>query len=163
MKLDKEMAYLLLGTNLGNRAYNLQHAITVIDSTIGEVFAKSGIYETDAWGKTDQPSFLNQAIGIYTNLPPMQLLDKLLAVEQQMGRVRLERWGERLIDIDIIFYGNEIIADKKLHLPHQEMHNRRFVLEPLNEIAADVEHPVLRQKVSNILTNLTDNLSVKKI
>ena len=163
MKLDSNTAYLLLGTNLGNRAQNLATAIAYIEREIGEVFAKSSVYETAAWGKTDQPGFLNQAIAVNSELEPLHMLKLLLAIEQKMGRVRLERWGERLIDIDIIFYGNEIMQNPSLILPHPEMHKRRFVLVPLNEIAGNFIHPVFKQKISSILFNLSDKLTVYKI
>jgi len=164
MELELKDAYLLLGTNLGDRMQNLTTAIAFIAKEIGHVFAKSSVYETAAWGKTDQPGFLNQAIAVKSDLAPMQLLKVLLAIEQKMGRVRLERWGERLIDIDIIFYEDIIVQDNDdLHLPHPEMHKRRFVLAPLNEIAADFIHPIFKEKISSILTNLTDELTVEKI
>lgn len=163
MKLEQTKAYLLLGTNLGDRAQNLNTAIAFIEKEVGEVFKKSSVYETAAWGKTDQPGFLNLAIGVKTDVAPLVLLNILLGIEKKMGRVRMERWGERLIDIDIIFYADKIVNDDQLTLPHPEMHKRRFVLEPLNEIAADFVHPILKEKVSSILSNLTDELTVEKI
>ncbi|RWU08211.1 2-amino-4-hydroxy-6-hydroxymethyldihydropteridine diphosphokinase [Pedobacter chitinilyticus] len=164
MKLDSRDAYLLLGTNLGDRLENLNTAISYVDNEVGAVFAKSSVYETEAWGKTDQPGFLNQAIAVKSNMPPLQLLQTLLAIEQKMGRVRLERWGERLIDIDLIFYGDLVLSNGEvLQLPHPEMHHRRFVLEPLNEIAENFIHPVFKEKISSILANLTDKLTVQKI
>lgn len=164
MKLDSRDAYLLLGTNLGDRLENLKNAISHVEEEIGGVFAKSSVYETEAWGKTDQPGFLNQAIAVKSDLSPLQLLQTLLAIEQKMGRVRLERWGERLIDIDLIFYGDTVLSEGTvLQLPHPEMHNRRFVLAPLNEIAENFIHPVFKEKVSSILANLTDKLTVQKI
>lgn len=162
--LEQQVAYLLLGSNMGDRDSNLSTAIALINKEIGNVFAVSSIYETAPWGKTDQPGFLNQALGLTTNLPPLQLLQTMLGIEQQMGRVRLEKWGQRLIDIDLIFFGEDtIIDDAQLSLPHPEMHKRRFVLEPLNEIAADYIHPVFKEKVSSILTNLSDELTVQKL
>ncbi|MDQ8005849.1 MAG: 2-amino-4-hydroxy-6-hydroxymethyldihydropteridine diphosphokinase [Pedobacter sp.] len=164
MKLEQQEAYLLLGTNMGDRAQNLITAIAFIERQVGSVFVKSSIYETAAWGKTDQPGFLNQAIGVRTDLQPLQMLRALLAIEQKMGRVRLERWGQRLIDIDIIFYEDVIcLDDSDLQLPHPEMHKRRFVLEPLNEIAGNFVHPIFKKKVSSILSNLTDELTVEKL
>lgn len=163
MELDINTAYLLLGTNMGDRLENLNTAISYIENEVGKVFAKSGIYKTEAWGKTDQPSFLNQAIGVESNLQPLVMLKTILAIEQKMGRVRLEKWGQRLIDIDMIFYGNEIISNQDLQLPHPEMHKRKFVLEPLNEIAENFIHPIFKQKVSSILINLTDELTVEKL
>lgn len=164
MRLDNREAYLLLGTNLGDRLENLKVAVSHVERAIGAVFAKSSVYETEAWGKTDQPGFLNQAIAVKSELPPMELLQSLLDIEQKMGRVRLERWGERLIDIDLIFYGDLVVSEGEvLQVPHPEMHHRRFVLEPLNEIAENFIHPVFKQKVSSILANLTDKLTVQKI
>lgn len=164
MKLDSRDAYLLLGTNLGDRLENLNTAISYVENEVGAVFAKSSVYETEAWGKTDQPGFLNQAIAVKSNMSPLQLLQTLLAIEQKMGRVRLERWGERLIDIDLIFYGDLVLSNGEvLQLPHPEMHHRRFVLEPLNEIAENFIHPVFKEKISSILANLTDKLTVQKI
>lgn len=163
MELEQTKAYLLLGTNLGDRAQNLNTAIAFIEEEVGEVFKKSSVYETAAWGKTDQPGFLNLAIGIKTDVEPFVLLNILLGIEKKMGRVRMERWGERLIDIDIIFYADQIVNDEDLTLPHPEMHKRRFVLEPLNEIAADFVHPTLKEKISSILSNLSDELTVEKI
>jgi 2-amino-4-hydroxy-6-hydroxymethyldihydropteridine diphosphokinase len=162
--LEQQVAYLLLGSNMGDRDSNLGTAIALINKEIGNVFAVSSVYETAPWGKTDQPGFLNQALGLTTNLPPLQLLQAMLGIEEQMGRVRLEKWGQRLIDIDLIFFGEDtIIDDAQLSLPHPEMHKRRFVLEPLNEIAADYIHPVFKEKVSSILTNLSDELTVQKL
>jgi len=163
MKLDSRDAYLLLGTNLGDRKQNLENAIAYIENEAGQVFAKSSVYETEAWGKTDQPGFLNQAIAVKSTLPPLELLKTLLAIEQKMGRVRLEKWGQRLIDIDLIFYGDVIANNEALQLPHPEMHRRRFVLEPLNEIAENFIHPIFKEKVSSILANLTDELTVQKL
>jgi len=163
MELERKNAYLLLGTNMGDKIQNLNTAIAYIEKEVGKVFAKSNIYETAAWGKTDQPSFLNQAIGVQSELEPLQMLETLLNIEQKMGRVRIEKWGQRLIDIDIIFYGDEIWEGDDLKLPHPEMHKRRFVLEPLNEIAENFIHPIFREKVSSILINLTDELTVRKL
>ncbi|WP_461790153.1 2-amino-4-hydroxy-6-hydroxymethyldihydropteridine diphosphokinase [Pedobacter sp.] len=162
--LEQKEAYLLLGTNLGDRSGNLRKAVELIDYEVGKVFICSSVYETAAWGKTDQPGFLNQALGVKSALTPLTMLEALLHIEQKMGRVRLEKWGERLIDIDLIFYGKDtILNEQHLKLPHPEMHKRRFVLEPLNEIAGDYIHPVFKEKVSSILSNLNDELAVQKI
>lgn len=164
MQLEKQKTYLLLGSNLGDRETYLNNALKLIAEEVGEIKLKSSIYETAAWGKTDQPGFLNLAVEVETNLTPLALLKTVLQIEESLGRVREERWGARLIDIDIILYGSEVvsIADE-LQIPHPEMQNRKFVMEPLAEIAPDLIHPVLQQSVSEILASLTDSLSVSKI
>lgn len=158
-----QVAYLLLGSNLGDRQLHLLTAINKLAAQVGAVVAKSSVYETAAWGNTDQPGFLNQAIAVKTTATPLMLLRSLLAIELQMGRVRKEKWGQRLIDIDLILFGNEIINTAELQLPHPEMQNRKFVLVPLNEIAPNIIHPILKQKISQILSTLNDDLAVCKI
>lgn len=164
MALEQTTAYLLLGGNLGDRKKNLEDAIVHLNNEVGEILSKSSVYETAAWGKTDQPTFLNQAIGISTNLTALQVLKKALSIEQKLGRIRKDKWGERLIDIDLILYGNEVInIEDKLQIPHPQMQNRKFVMLPLKEIAADVMHPVLQKTIFEIATNISDNLDVKRI
>lgn len=158
-----QVAYLLLGSNLGDRQLHLRTAIAMLATQVGAIVAESSVYETAAWGKTDQPGFLNQAVAVTTTATPLTLLRSLLAIELQMGRVRKEKWGQRLIDIDLILFGNEIINTAELQLPHPEMQNRKFVLAPLNEIAANIIHPILKQKISQILSTLNDDLAVCKI
>ena len=164
MALEQTTAYLLLGGNLGDRKKNLEDAIVHLNNEVGEILSKSSVYETAAWGKTDQPTFLNQAIGISTNLTALQVLKKALSIEQKLGRIRKDKWGERLIDIDLILYGNEVInIEDKLQIPHPQMQNRKFVMLPLKEIAPDVMHPVLQKTIFEIATNISDNLDVKRI
>lgn len=164
MFLDIKDVYLLLGSNLGDRLKYLNDAIEKINNEVAEVFVRSSVYETAAWGKTDQPGFLNQAIGIKTNLPALEVLEKVLKIEHELGRVRLVRWGERVVDIDLILYGDEAInIENKLYIPHIEMQNRKFVLMPLAEIAAHVVHPVLHKTISYLLKNVKDTLPVTKI
>lgn len=164
MGLDSKNVYLLLGSNLGNRKSLLADAIGAIDQRIGVVFAKSSWYETAAWGNEDQPSFLNIAVGLKTALEPLQVLTEALAIEQELGRVRHEKWGSRLIDIDIILFGDLVVdLGPTLQIPHPQMQYRKFVLEPLAEIAGTAIHPVFQQQVSEILSILDDNLTVTKI
>jgi len=164
MALEFTTAYLLLGSNLGNRSEILEKAIELVRENIGEVSRKSSLYETDAWGKTDQPVFLNQAIAVDTALTALEVLDKALAIEQKLGRVRKEKWGERLIDIDLILFGEEVInIEDRLQVPHPQMQFRKFVMEPLNEIASESIHPILNLTISEITKNITDNLEVKKL
>jgi len=163
MLSDKNTVHLLLGSNLGNREKLIDDALNLLAERVGTIQLKSSIYETAAWGKIDQPSFLNVAVAIHTVLQPLQLLETVLKIESDLGRVRHEKWGSRMIDIDIIFYGEEIInIEDKLHIPHPELQNRKFVLLPMAEIAAYFIHPVLGQTISELLTNLTDELTVLK-
>ncbi|WP_443939594.1 2-amino-4-hydroxy-6-hydroxymethyldihydropteridine diphosphokinase [Pedobacter sp. MW01-1-1] len=164
MALEHTIAYLLLGSNLGDREELLLKARVLIEQNIGKVIATSSLYETAAWGKLDQPAFLNQAIGVETALEAIDVLDKALEIELQLGRVRFEKWGERVIDIDLVLFGSEIIdMGEKLQVPHPHMQNRRFVMEPLAEIAGELIHPVLEETIAHIAENVADSLTVKKI
>lgn len=162
--LEYSTAYLLLGGNLGNREANLKQAIELLGDKIGKVSAVSSLYETAAWGKTDQPAFLNQAVALQTKLSALEVLDLALSIEQELGRVRKDKWGERLIDIDLILFGDQIInMPDKLQVPHPHMQHRKFVMEPLAEIAPDVVHPVLRKTILSIWRSINDPLEVKKL
>ncbi|RLJ80175.1 2-amino-4-hydroxy-6-hydroxymethyldihydropteridine diphosphokinase [Pedobacter alluvionis] len=162
--LEYSTAYLLLGGNLGNREANLKKAIELLNDKIGKVITSSSLYETAAWGKTDQPAFLNQAIALQTNLSALEVLDLALSIEQELGRVRKDKWGERLIDIDLILFGDQIInIPDKLQVPHPHMQDRKFVMEPLAEIAPEVIHPVLGETILSICRNINDPLEVKKL
>ena len=158
------IAFLLLGTNMGNRLQNLQQAIKKIasHSETVRVIKSSCVYETAAWGKLEQDDYLNQAVKIETTLLPEQLLEVTASVETAMGRTRKKIWEPRIIDIDIIFYNQEIIKGKKLTLPHPHLQERRFVLMPLAEIAADFTHPVFKKSVRSLLQECSDPLWVKK-
>ncbi len=155
--------YLLLGSNLGNRQLFLQDAARYIEKSAGKILTRSGIYETQSWGKTDVPDYLNQVLLIQTELSPHLLLAELLNIEIMLGRQRLEKWGSRTVDIDILFYGDEIINESNLTIPHPELHNRRFTLEPLAEITPDLWHPILNKTVLSLKNELKDSLAVKKI
>lgn len=155
--------FLLLGTNIGDRNKNLASALNAIDPAVGMIKKRSSVYETAAWGKTDQPPFYNQVIEIETSLSSHEVLEELLTIEQKMGRERKEKWGERIIDIDILFFGNEIIETSELIIPQSQLANRRFTLVPLNEIAPDLIHPKLQKKIHELLAACPDRLEVVKI
>lgn len=152
--------YILLGTNLGERETNLAMARGHIGDKIGTIRYSSTIYETAAWGKEDQPDFLNQVIVLKTHLDPHSLLEKLLAIEVTLGRQRKVKWGERIIDLDILFYENEIIEDEIITIPHPGIPFRRFTLLPLQEIAPKLIHPVLNKTIEELLSICTDKLEV---
>lgn len=155
-------AYLLTGGNVGNREINLATARELVNQHCGSITKTSSLYETAAWGKEDQPSFLNQALEIETKLNARQLIRRVLKVERLMGRIRKEKYGPRIIDVDILFFNNEIHNYPLLKLPHPEMQNRRFALLPLAEIAPDIVHPVFQKKISALLKECKDKLPVKK-
>ena len=156
-------AHLLIGGNLGNRKENLSKAVSLINEQCGSLTRSSSIYETEAWGNTDQPSFLNQALEISTSLNARQLMRRVLKIEEEMGRVRKEKLGPRIIDIDILLFENEIHDLRFLKIPHPEMQNRRFVLVPLAEINSSLQHPVLKKTIAELLEKCPDNLEVKKL
>ena len=155
-------AYLLIGGNLGDRKQNLEKARKLIALHCGDITNASSIYETAAWGKTDQPTFLNQALEIHTSLNAKQLIRHILKVEKMVGRIRKEKYGPRIIDIDILLFNNEKHDYPFLKLPHPEMQNRRFALIPLSEIAPNEIHPVLKKTISDLLKECPDQLEVKK-
>lgn len=155
-------AYLLTGGNLGERVHNLAMARELVEAQTGNIIAASSLYETAAWGNTDQPAFLNQAIMIESPLNARQLIRRILKIEKKMGRVREEKYGPRLIDIDILLFNNEKHNYQFLKLPHPEMQNRRFALLPLAEIAPEIIHPVLKKTITELLQECKDELEVKK-
>ena len=149
--------FLLLGSNIGDRQAHLTAARRLIDGKAGPVLFHSEIYETAPWGKTDQASFLNQALQIETDLSPIDLLQALKAIEKEVGRTETEHWGPRIIDIDILFYAGEIIDHPDLRVPHPYLAERRFALEPLAEIAGTFPHPVLHLTVQQMLDDCPKN------
>ena len=154
--------YLLTGGNVGNRQQYLQHSAHLIEEACGKITQRSALYETAAWGKADQSPFLNQALALATPMGAVQLIEVLLNIEKQIGRIRAEQYGPRTIDIDILLFNHEIIHTPGLSIPHPHMANRRFVLVPLCEIAPAFMHPVLQQTITQLLEICPDPLPVKK-
>lgn len=153
-------AYLLIGGNTGDRKRYLKQAIAAIQQKAGTVVCCSRLYETAAWGKTDQPAFLNQCLLLETLLEPEPLLDCILQIESQLGRIRSEKYGPRTIDIDILLFNHLILESPRLRLPHPELPNRRFALAPLQELAPHYKHPVLQQTITGLLNTCSDPLPV---
>lgn len=158
----KERVFLLLGSNQGDSAAQLETARELIRQELGEIIQASSLYQTAAWGKTDQPDFLNQVLELETKLAPQALLNQMLAIEQQMGRQRLEYMGPRVIDIDLLAYGSRILEEPGLQVPHPRIALRRFVLIPLAEIATGWIHPITGHTVEQLLELCPDQLDVNK-
>jgi 2-amino-4-hydroxy-6-hydroxymethyldihydropteridine diphosphokinase len=156
------ISYLLIGGNQGDRPARLATARNFIRATGGDMLLASSIYETAAWGKTDQPDFLNQALKVSTDQDAQAWLLTLLGIEEKMGRRRDQRYGPRIIDIDILFFNNSITREPGLTIPHPEIQNRRFALTPLDEIAPFFVHPVLQKTIRELLAECTDPLTVKQ-
>jgi 2-amino-4-hydroxy-6-hydroxymethyldihydropteridine diphosphokinase len=156
-------AYLLLGTNLGDRKLNLQSAAQLLNSKDIKIINRSSIYETAAWGYLDQPSFFNQALEVSTSYSPEELLLVVKLVEKEMGRIANEKWQERLIDVDILYYDNKVIESEKLKIPHPELQNRKFALIPLVDIAEEYVHPTLNKTSRELLQECKDQLEVKLV
>jgi len=155
-------AYLLIGGNLGDRLANLNNAIQKIELHCGKIISSSAIYETAAWGFTEQPPFFNQALQVKTALSATELMQQLLSIELSLGRERLLPLGPRSIDLDIIYFNNEIIQNDIVSIPHPRMEQRNFVLIPLNEIAPTYLHPVLNIPTSTLLKQCKDESHVYK-
>ena len=158
----RELVYLSLGSNVGDRAENLNAAIDRLRA-FGEVGAVSSFYETEPVEFTAQPWFLNCAVQLNTEKTSKELLDGILDIEQQLGRRRGRQKGPRIIDLDILLFGNSIVKAPGLAIPHPAMHERRFVLEPLAEIAPEAHHPTLKRTVQELLDALPPGQAVRKI
>jgi len=153
--------YLSLGSNLGDRAAHLKGAIKRLD-TLGKIIAVSSFYETEPVELTAQPWFLNCAVELDTEKMPKQLLTSIFDIEEEMGRRRVQKKGPRTVDIDILLFGNSIIKAKGLTIPHPAMHDRRFVLEPLAEIAPEIRHPIFKRTIRELRDALPPGQEVKR-
>ena len=154
--------FLQLGSNISDRIIHLENAIKIIKNEIGDIITKSKIYESAPWGITNQKKFLNQIIKITTELNENILLDKILEIEKKLGWIRVKKWGERCIDIDILFYNDAIIETKNLSVPHKLLHKRMFVLLPLSNIAPKMIHPVYNKTVEELIFECKDYKSVQE-
>ena len=154
------IVYLQLGSNLGEREQLISDAVQEISKYVGKINSCSQIYESMPWRVDGQESYLNQIIKVKTLLSAEDILVAVLKIENDLGRVRIEKWGERLIDVDIIFFNNEIIETPDLCIPHKHMHERNFVLAPLNEIAPFLIHPKYNKTVSELFNESKDTEKV---
>ncbi|HVI47761.1 MAG TPA: 2-amino-4-hydroxy-6-hydroxymethyldihydropteridine diphosphokinase [Chitinophaga sp.] len=156
-------AILLIGGNLGDRTGNLRKAAELIAENAGRIEKISSLYQTAPWGSVDQPDYLNQGIQISTDMHTLTLLHTLLEIERKIGRIRQEKWGSRVIDVDMIFFNDEVISLPELRIPHPRMQLRQFVLVPLMEIIPDFVHPVLHKTVRELQASCEDHLPAIKI
>lgn len=155
------LAYILTGSNLGVREAHMYQAKQLLENQCGTITVTSSLYETAAWGNEEQPAFLNQALALSTNMTARQLIRAILKIEKQMGRIRQEKYGPRIIDIDILLFNDEIHDYHLLQLPHPEMNNRRFALTPMAEIAPHKIHPVSKLSIQSLLYQCKDPLAVR--
>jgi 2-amino-4-hydroxy-6-hydroxymethyldihydropteridine diphosphokinase len=147
----KHRIFLGLGSNLGNREENLTNAIERIRNRIGVIISQSSVIQTAPWGVTDQPDYLNMVIEAETAHWPLRLIAEIMKIEQDMGRIRVQKWGSRIIDIDLLFFNDWYFYTPELIVPHPFICQREFVLKPLFEIAPDFIHPVIRKKISDLI------------
>lgn len=161
--MEDNMLVLLLGSNMGDSIACLKIAILQIEKRLSPISMASSVYKTAAWGKTNQADFYNQVVALKCDQTAKEILTTILDIEKQMGRERIEKWAERVIDIDILFYGNAIIDEPNLKVPHPYLHVRRFTLIPLKEILPQFVHPVFNKTIDTLLDNCSDAGKVEKM
>jgi 2-amino-4-hydroxy-6-hydroxymethyldihydropteridine diphosphokinase len=160
--IDTHTAYLLIGGNIGDRLGNLKKAAKYIVQECGQIITMSSIYQTAAWGLTEQPDFLNQVIVLSTLLQPDILMKTLLSIEEKMGRIRTVKLGPRTIDLDILLIDDLVIKSELLTIPHPALPKRKFALIPLDEVAGNFYHPIERKTIQQLLIECNDELVVQK-
>ncbi|MEQ9423112.1 MAG: 2-amino-4-hydroxy-6-hydroxymethyldihydropteridine diphosphokinase [Cyclobacteriaceae bacterium] len=156
----KNLATILLGSNLGNRLGNLKTAVNHLSDKIGDISKTSSVYQTEPWGVVEQRSFLNLALQVETTLSPFDMLQKCLEIEDEMGRKRSKKWGERRIDVDILYINDDVIDQEKLQIPHPRIAERRFTLVMLSELFPEFVHPIYKKSNEQLLKECKDNLAV---
>ena len=157
-------AYISLGSNIGNREETLLKSIALLNEKAGTVIIVSSLYETEPWKMNDVEGFINQAAELTTKLSAEELMDTLLLIEQSLGRTRnLGKYESRTIDLDILFYNNDILSTEKVKIPHPLLHERRFVLEPLAEIAPKLIHPTFKKNITQLLLECKDSYTVARM
>lgn len=152
--------FLITGGNIGDRKKSLKVAAALVEKRIGKIIRSSKIYETDAWGITNQSSFYNQVLIVESDFSANKVMQKILKIEKEMGRIRTIKNAARIIDIDILFFNNETVNKQNLIIPHPEIANRRFVLVALNELVPEMIHPVLKKSIADLLSICKDPLKV---
>lgn len=156
--------FIELGSNQGNRYELLQHAIQLLQKEGCKLLQQSSIYETPPWGFEAEQNFYNMVIKLATSKNAFELLHVLMEIETKLGRTRgIERYSSRTIDLDILFFNDEIIESTELSIPHERLHLRNFVLEPLNEISQDLVHPVFNKTINELMKQCTDEAICKKL
>ncbi|WKK57284.1 2-amino-4-hydroxy-6-hydroxymethyldihydropteridine diphosphokinase [Sphingobacterium sp. BN32] len=154
------IVYLLTGANIGDPRQQLKDAKVEIAERVGKIIKESSVYESEAWGVEDQPIFLNQVLEVITPLSAAKVLQTIQQIELVLGRIRAQRWGSRTIDIDILYYNNDIIHEPDLQVPHPYIQERNFTLIPLSEIAPNFEHPIFKKTNQQLLMDSKDPLNV---